>query len=310
MTSTADRADSQGPSAPRGPRIYAHCWTLLSVMGPLEAARFAAKNGFAGLELFCNPRDFWPGLIPGATLDELGVIGREEGIEYSLYGCYTNNAATRLPELKSLDTEIMKRALEVAAHVGAKVLCIHPGEVVELRDLERKGVRFQTERFDRGQLIEDAWKSAVEAIAGWADLAAPMGVTIVVENEVHVRHTVARTAESLAALVEAMKRPNVKVNFDTGHAFLGGGLRREFDVLEHLIGHYHLDDNATPEVSDHLPLGEGAVPFPSIARRLGKSDAALAIEIYAPERAVEATLASRDYILKVIAEAEVRGEPA
>ncbi len=50
------------------------------------------------------------------------------------------------------------------------------------------------------------------------------------------------------------------------------------------------------------------MPFPSIARRLGKSDAALAIEIYAPERAVEATLASRDYILKVIAGAEVPSE--
>ena len=95
----------------------------------------------------------------------------------------------------------------------------------------------------------------------------------------------------------------VEVNFDTGHAFLGAGSREEFDVLEHLIGHFHLDDNATPEDSDHLPLGEGAVPFPSIARRLGSSDAALAIEIYAPERAVEATLASRDYILNVITEA-------
>ncbi|MCH8196637.1 MAG: hypothetical protein IH904_01010 [Proteobacteria bacterium] len=45
------------------------------------------------------------------------------------------------------------------------------------------------------------------------------------------------------------------------------------------------------------------MPFPSIARRLGSSDAVLAIEIYAPERAVEATLASRDYILNVIREA-------
>lgn len=43
--------------------------------------------------------------------------------------------------------------------------------------------------------------------------------------------------------------------------------------------------------------------FPTIARRLGSSDAALAIEIYVPERPVEATLASRDYILNVIREA-------
>ena len=256
MTPTADRAEGQGPGAPRGPRIYAHSWTLLPVMGPPEAARFA------GLELFCNPCEFWPGLIPGANLDAPGAIGRDEGIEYSLYGGFTLNAAARLPELKALDIETMKRTLEVAAHVGATVLCIHPGVVLELRNLERQGVRFHTERFERDRLIGDAWKSSVEAITAWADLAAPAGVTIVVENDVHIHHTVAETVESLAALIEAVARPNVKVNFDTGHAFLGAGLTEEFDVLEHLIGHFHLDDSATPEVSDHLPLGEGAVPFP------------------------------------------------
>ena len=42
-----------------------------------------------------------------------------------------------------------------------------------------------------------------EAIAGWAHLAVPMGVTIVVENDVHVRHTVARTAEGAVNLTKA-----------------------------------------------------------------------------------------------------------
>ncbi len=126
---------------------------------------------------------------------------------------------------------------------------------------------------------------------------------------VFYNNTSTKLAEALAKGFNK-KYPNIKVNFDTGHAFLGAGITEEFDVLEHLIGHFHLDDSATPDASDHLPLGEGAVPFPSIARRLGNSDAALAIEIYAPERAVEATLASRDYILKVIAEAEAPSEGA
>ena len=137
MTTTADHAEGQGPSAPPGPRIYAHSWTLMPVMGPPEAARFAAENGFAGLELFCNPCEFWPGLIPAATLDALGAIERDEGIEYSLYGGYTLNAATRLPELKALDIETVKRTLEVAAHVGAMVV---PGSGLVKRQAEDEGL--------------------------------------------------------------------------------------------------------------------------------------------------------------------------
>ena len=285
------------------PRIYAHCWTLLPVMNTVEAARFAADNGFQGLEVFCNPLEFWPGMIDAATLAELAAIARGEDLEFSLYGCSTVNAATGLAEIRSLNDDTMARMLDVCAKIGATVLCIHPGTIVEFGNLERKGVPFHSERFDRDDLMREGRQRSVETITRWADLAAPVGVTIVVENDVHVRHTAAPTAESLAEIVTAVGRPNVKVNFDTGHAFIGAGLIEELDVLKPLIGHFHLDDNSTPRASEHLPLGDGAVDFPSIAECLATADAALAIEIYAPDRPVEATLASRDYILGVIASA-------
>ncbi len=64
------------------PRIYAHCWTLLPVMNAVEAARFAADNGFQGLEVLCNPLDFWPGMIAEATLAELAAVARDEGFGF------------------------------------------------------------------------------------------------------------------------------------------------------------------------------------------------------------------------------------
>ena len=289
------------------PRIYAHCWTLLPVMNAVEAARFAAENGFQGLEVFCNPLDFWPGMIDEETLAELAAIARGEDLGYSFYGCSYVNAATGLAELRTLNDDTMKRMLDVCGMIGASVLCIHPGTIVGFGNLERKGVPFHSERFDRDDLMREGRQRSVETITRWADLAAPVGVTIVVENDVHVRHTAAPTAESLAEIVTAVGRPNVKVNFDTGHAFIGAGLLEELDVLKPLIGHFHLDDNSTPRASEHLPLGEGTIDFPSIAEFLGTADAALSIEIYAPDRPVEATLESRDYILGVIAGA---GPPA
>jgi sugar phosphate isomerase/epimerase len=246
-------------------------------------------------------------MIAEATLAELAAIGRGEGLGFSLCACSTVNAATRLAELRTLNDDTMERILDVCGEIGSTVLCIHPGTIDEFDYLGRQGLPFPTERFDREDLLREGHRRAVEAITGWADLAAPIGVTIVVENDVHVPHTTAPTAESLAAMVTAAERPNIKVNFDTGHAFIGAGLLEELDVIKPHIGHFHLDDNSTPRAREHLPLGEGAVNFPSIAEFLATADAAHSLEIYAPDRPVEATLASRDYILGVIASA---GPPA
>ena len=310
MTTSDTDAKSRDRVSPMEPRIYAHCWTLLPVMDAVEAARFAADNGFQGLEVLCNPLDFWPGMIAEATLAELAAIGRGEGLGFSLYACSTVNAATGLAELRTLNDDTMERILDVCGEIGSTVLCIHPGTIDEFDYLGRQGVPFPTERFDREDLLREGHRRAVEAITGWADLAAPIGVTIVVENDVHVPHTAAPTAESLAALVKAAGRPNIKVNFDTGHAFIGAGLLEELDVLKPHIGHFHLDDNSTPRASEHLPLGEGAVDFPSIAEFLATANAALSLEIYAPDRPVEATLTSRDYILGVIASARPSATPS
>ena len=271
-------------------------------MGPVEAARFAARNGFQGLELTCDPLDFWPGRVGEATLAELVAIGRGEGIGYALYAQAALNLASALPEEQAAGDEMIKRAAETAVQLGSPILCIHPGVVSELFSLERHGDPFETARYARGRLAQQGWQRAVETMGRWADVIAPAGLTLLVENEVHVRHTAAPTAEALAAMVRATRRPNVKVNFDTGHAFVGAGLAAEFAALEPHIAHVHLNDNAR-KVSDHLPLGRGRVDFPSIAGFLATVDAALVLEVYAPDRAEAATLESRDHLLRVIAAA-------
>jgi sugar phosphate isomerase/epimerase len=289
-------------------RIYACTWSLFPVMGPVEAARFAARNGFQGLEINCDPLDFWPGLVNEAILAELVAIGKGEGVGFTLYNPSAVNPASLLPEEQIAGDEIIKRAAETAVRLGSPVLCIHPGVIAELFSLERHGVPFSTGRYDRESLRRQAWRRAAETIGRWADLLTPAGLKLVVENEVHVRYTAAPTAQSLADMVEAAGRPNVKVNFDTGHAFVGGGLAEEFAVLEPYIAHVHLNDNQR-KVSEHLPLGMGRVEFASIADFLATLDAALVLEIYAPERPVAAMLESRDYILRLIAQVSGLSRP-
>lgn len=80
----------------------------------------------------------------------------------------------------------------------------------------------------------------------------------------------------------------------------GGGLTEEFLALERHVVHVHMNDNRTTRVSEHLPLGEGAVDFPAIASDLGRMEVVLSLEIHAPARAVAATLAGRDYVRRLL----------
>jgi len=124
-----------------------------------------------------------------------------------------------------------------------------------------------------------------------------------VENEVHVRHSAAPTAEILAELIGKAGRENIRVNLDTGHAYIGAGLAEEFGVLRDLIVHMHLNDGRTPGVSEHLPLGEGRAVFSPLASFIARMPGAAVLEIYAPDRPIQATQESRDYLLRVVREA-------
>jgi sugar phosphate isomerase/epimerase len=283
------------------PRVFTCTWTLLPVMDEIEAARFTAREGFAGMEIQCNPLGLWPTAAAPSTVDELVAIGDGEGIDYTFYPSDLLNPATALPEERARNSELIKRSVELARRLGSPVLCLHPGVATELFSLERKGVPFESDRFDRGRLLADARGRAVEAIAEWASTAAEADLVIPVENEGHVRHTVAPTATLLREMVEATGRDNVKVNLDTGHAFINGGLEEEFTQLRDHIVHVHLNDGRKMGISEHLSLGKGAADFSPLAGFMNAFTGALVLEVYAPDRPVEATLESRDFIFDVAA---------
>jgi sugar phosphate isomerase/epimerase len=297
-----DTALTKGRENLTKPKIFTCNWTLFPVMDTVEAARFTAREGFAGIELECTPLGFWPTTLSQSVGRELAAIGRGEGIGYTVHAPDSINPATDLPEAKVRDNEIFRSLVELAKRLSSPVVGIHPGVVHTLFALERRGVPFATDRYNPDDLVADGRKRAVETYGQWGDLCAEAGLTLTVENEVHVRHSVAPTAEILAEMVEGTGRDNIKVNLDTGHAYIGAGLAEEFNVLKGHVVHMHLDDGRTPGVSEHLPLGEGLADFSLLADFMATMEGALVLEIYAPDRPVEATLESRDYLLELIGE--------
>ena len=282
-------------------RIYTCNWPLMPVMDTAEMLRFTAREGFAGIELECGPLYFWPTTVTDGEADELRRIATGEGIELSLHAPDHINPASHLPEDRVRDEGLMKRLIDLAVRLDSPVLGIHPGVAARLFDLERRKVPFDCERFDRDRIMADARGLAIETIAGWADLCADAGLVLTVENEVHVRHSVASSARVLRDMVEAAARPNLKVNLDTGHAYCAGGLAEEFEVLKDLIVHFHMNDGDTPGDSQHLPLGEGKADFGALAPFLQSFGGIAVLEIYAPDRPIEAIRASRDFLLQVAA---------
>jgi sugar phosphate isomerase/epimerase len=289
------------------PRIFTCNWTLFPAMDVVEAARFTAREGFAGIELEATPLGFWPTTVPATTLDALVAIGAAEGIAYSVHAPDCLNPATDQPEARARDREIFRRLLEMARRLSSPVVGIHPGVAHALFALERHRRPIEVARFDREALTAEARRRAVDTYVEWGDLCREAGLTLTVENEVHVRHTVAPTAEILAELIGKTGRDNIKVNLDTGHAHIGAGLLEEFGALQDLIVQMHLDDGRGSGVSEHLPLGEGDADFAPLARFMGQFRGALVLEIYAPDRPAEATRASRDHLLRVLRESGALG---
>jgi len=112
-----------------------------------------------------------------------------------------------------------------------------------------------------GAFNEDEDESAFLAnIQGLASEAQAMGITIALEIHGSLTGTGAKTR----ALVEKVKHPSVRINYDTANCEYFAGVRAEDDLPQALpfLAHCHLKDTAGGFRNWNFPaLGEGTVDF-------------------------------------------------
>jgi sugar phosphate isomerase/epimerase len=83
--------------------------------------------------------------------------------------------------------------------------------------------------------------------------------------------------------------PDLMLTLDIGHAGIDSrGGRRIFDFIKffgHRIGHVHISDNLG-HGDDHLPVGEGSIPFSKVIKALQKTDYndTMTLEVFAEQR--------------------------
>jgi sugar phosphate isomerase/epimerase len=143
----------------------------------------------------------------------------------------------------------MKACLSLASDF-ARLAVVHPGHLSPL------GM----------QMPDAAWSQNITGIRQICDHAADLDMKIAVENMVNMPALLGRHPEEIAGILETVDRENVGFIFDVGHANTNGNVEN-FLKLKDIIIHAHMHDNRG-ERDEHLPVGNGTVPWNKVAAGL------------------------------------------
>ncbi|HEY6989570.1 MAG TPA: sugar phosphate isomerase/epimerase family protein [Bryobacteraceae bacterium] len=211
--------------------------------------------GFMGVEIFCARQhlDYYD----KAQINELGHWFRDsELVMHSLHApMYSDDVWGRSGPNAVLDitenakarriavVDEIKRALEIAEIVPFRYLVQHLGIQGQERDERR---------------IEAAFSSLDEIRV----FAAQRGVEVLLEN-------IPNDLSSAEALQDFLALTHLNLNycFDVGHAHMGAGIVREFEIMQERIRSTHLHDN-DGQADLHLFPARGTIHWRETMRLL------------------------------------------
>ncbi|MDI6888831.1 MAG: sugar phosphate isomerase/epimerase family protein [Methanocellales archaeon] len=146
--------------------------------------------------------------------------------------------------------ETIKQMSKAIQSVGGltDLVVLHPGHLSPL------GV----------ELPDKAWKQNIVGIQKLCDVAKEYGIMVCVENMPDIGFLFGKFPEELIGMVENVKRENVGIALDVGHANL---VDKVDAFLKLEAKHVHLHDNFGKK-DDHLPLGRGMIDWKAVMKEL------------------------------------------
>jgi sugar phosphate isomerase/epimerase len=224
------------------------CLGALPLVAVAEAIR---ASGFHQLEICSLPShlDYHDRGACELAARRLGELGLEA---YSFHAPFADwlDITSPDPAVRARSVAEIGQALEGAARVGARHFVLHPGP-------EKAGLP-RSERLDR-------MENAAAALDGVARRCHELGLRLTLENM--LPHLFSGHVRELLWLLGALGTSDVGICLDTGHAFLSGDLAT---VAHKLSGHLwmvHASDTRGT-YDDHLPPGDGVVPWGDLVRQL------------------------------------------
>lgn len=241
-----------------------------------ETIRRIAAIGYRGIELLADVPHAWPaGLLPERR-EAIRKCLDDHDLTISNINAFMMNAVGDPrqpywhpgwtdpdPHYRAIRREHTKRALQLAADLGAPHITTEPGGLLA-----------------PGQTHEQAGNIFYEELMPCVEIAERLGVKLLIEPEPELY--IERFDEYLE-FVARVDSPHVSLNFDVGHAYCVGEDPQDWvkRMASHTV-HYHLEDIANTRVHKHLIPGHGAIDFSATLRAIADTgyQGWLTVELY------------------------------
>ncbi len=241
-----------------------------------DTIRRVSAIGYRGIELLADVPHAWPaGLLP-ERVDAIRRALDDARLTISNVNAFMMNAVADPrqpywhpswtdpdPHYRAIRREHTKRALGLAASLGAPHITTEPG-----------GPPFD------GQSRRQAADVFYEELMPCIERAEEVGVGLLIEPEPDL---LIERFDQYLEFVARLDSPRVGLNFDVGHAYCVGEDPQDWvaRMAEHTV-HYHVEDIAATRVHHHLIPGYGAIDFSATLRAIARTGYRgwLTVELY------------------------------
>lgn len=267
-----------------------------------DTARRLAGIGYTGLELMADVPHAWPAYLLAEQKQAIRDAMAANKLAFSNVNAFMMHAVDDkrqkywhpswiepAPHYRRIRTEHTKRALSLAAELGAPCVTTEPGGPLE------------------GRPWGECLKLFVEELKPVVEHAEKVGVPLLVEPEPDL---LIETADQYLEFAKHISSPFLGLNFDIGHFYcVKDDPADTVRKLAPLIRHVHLEDIAATRVHHHLVPGEGVIDFHATLTALKEVGYAgwVTIELYTyHENPDGAAKTARERVLKIASEVRVQ----
>ena len=267
-----------------------------------DAVARLAKLGYRGVEIMADVPHAWPAYLLPAQKDAIRQSLADHNLAISNVNAFMMHAIDDPRQkywypswiepdanYRKARTEHTKRALSLAAELGATCVTTEPGGPVPAGE-------------SRAKLL-DLFIEELKPVVAHAE---SVGVKLLIEPEPGL---LIETAADYLEFREKLQSPFLGLNFDIGHFYcVNDDPASTVFRLAPYIDHVHLEDIAATRVHHHLIPGEGVIDFAATLTALREVNYAgwVTIELYTcHEDPDTAARLARERVLKIAHEAGV-----
>lgn len=218
-------------------------------------------------------------------VNQLTELRREHNLRYSVHSPFLyDDLAHPKESFRQINVDEGRKAIDLAARIGARHTVFHPGDLFYRRNLPSLEV-FEPFRKPRKEYL----KNSLQSLTALSEHASSHGVVPLIEN---LSPGLCDRPEEVRYLLSRLENSNFLL--DIGHANISGSLE---ELLELNPEYFHFHDN-DGEGDDHISLGVGTIDLGQLTTRLMdyEGDKTIIFELYSLEDVLNSLDALEEFL--------------